>query len=94
MALHKATLLLKNFASKFWFHQFFWELNWVIKENNFLLRLECHTFVNRLINKYKKENEEVFDYYFSREEIDSLMVNVGRNWKVCLLDFEISGFIF
>ena len=54
--------------------------------------MEFQAIVNRLINEYKKENEQ--DYYFSRGEIDSLMVDIEQNWKLCLLDFEVSPFIF
>ena len=82
----------KKCATKCWFHQFFLELCWVIKGNNFLSCVEFQAIVNRLINEYKKENEQ--DYYFSRGEIDSLMVDIEQNWKLCLLDFEVSPFIF
>ena len=54
----------KKCASKCWFQWFFWELHWVIEGNNFLSRVECHAFVNRLINKYKKENKQDLDYYY------------------------------
>ena len=84
----------KQCASKCWFNWFFWELHCVIEENNFLSRVECYAIVNRLINKYKKENEQDFDYYFSREVIDSLMVNMGQNWKLCCFILRLHHLFF
>ena len=67
MELHSSKKIKKKkkkCTSKCWFQWFFWELHWVIEGNNFLSRVECHAFVNRLINKYKKENKQDLDYYY------------------------------
>ena len=69
----------KKYATKCWFYRFFWDLYWVIKRNNFLSCVECRAIVNRLINKYKNENEQDFNYYFSTGAIDSLMVDIEQN---------------
>ena len=66
----------------------------MIEENKFILGVKRHAFVNRLNNRYKQKNEQDIEYYFSREAIDALMVDVGKNWKLCPLDFEISQFAF
>lgn len=78
----KRTRFSKSCRASCWFHQFFWEMEFAVEGNKFLSRLERHTFVNRLIKKYTVERD--LDYYFSREAIDGLMIDCGKNWNECL----------
>ena len=87
--------MLDGCSARCWFHKFwenFWETEFVVEGNKFLSRVERHAFVDRLIKKYRVETD--FDYYFSREAIDGLMTDCGKNWKERLPDFDIKPFIF
>ena len=50
-----------------------------------------HAFINRIIKKYKKEED--FDYYFNGEIIDRLSVRIENNWKINLINFDYDTFI-
>ena len=52
-----------------------------------LSRVECQAFVDGLIKNYSLERD--LDSYFSREAMEGLMIDSGKNWKECLLDFDI-----
>ena len=62
----------------------FFELRFIIKENNFLTRVEGHALVNRVIKKVHKE--KVYNEFFSRDIIERMTIPTEKNWTTCLID--------
>ena len=67
----------KSFKSQCRVHRCFFELHFIIEENNFLTRVDRHTFVDRVIKKLCKE--EVFNEFFSRAIIKRMTIPTGKN---------------
>ena len=79
--------------SQCWVHRFFCEMKFIIEKNQFLTYAECHMFVGRIVKKYCQKKKE-FEEIFSREKLDGLMIDVGKKWKLCLIDHKFNAFIF
>ena len=84
--------LQKKCRRKCWVRTFFWELHFVIEENKFLSCVQRRTIVARIIKKYSKE--KYFKNFFNGQIIDNLMIDTGKNWKLCLIDLYYNPFIF
>ena len=66
---------------------FFWELKFV-NENCYMLHRDQHVFFLRIIEKYKNNYSNDFDYFFSDELINGLSVKIEGNCKInFLLDY-------
>ena len=74
-----------------WVHQSFSELRFIIKESNFLTRVERHALVDRVIKTFRKEKD--FNEFFSRDIIERMAIPTGKYWAICLIDLEYNPFI-
>ena len=72
-------------------HKFFWELHFLIEESKFLSHVEHHRCQDN--RKYSKEKDFKF-FFFNQQIIDNLMIDTGKNWKLCLTDLDYNPFIF
>ena len=48
--------------------------------------------VDRVVKKYQQEKD--FEEFFSKERINNLNDDKGKNWKLCLLHYKFDPFIF
>ena len=84
MALSGAICIPKKVAKVGTGFTNFFELRFIIKENNFLTRVEGHALVNRVIKKVHKE--KVYNEFFSRDIIERMTIPTEKNWTTCLID--------
>ena len=61
-------------------------MEFVIVKNQFLTRVVRYAIVDRLVKKYQKS--------FSKERINNLNDDTGKNRKLCLLDYKLDPFTF
>ena len=76
----------KKCVSQCWVYRFLWEMEFAIAKNQFLTLVERYAIVDRLVKKYQKS--------FSKERINNLNDDRGKNWKLCLLNYKLDPFTF